>query len=170
MSGPGDESRIFSGFSHLGPEGQARMVDTGGKPESPRLARAEGCVRMKRSTVELIRNQQLAKGDVLAVARVAAISGAKQTASLIPLCHPLGLDAVSVDFDLGEDFVTIRATASVTGRTGVEMEALVAVSVAALTLYDMCKSVDREMTIETIRLMEKKGGASGHFLRQETID
>jgi cyclic pyranopterin monophosphate synthase len=170
MSGPGDESRIFSGFSHLGPEGQARMVDTGVKPESPRLARAEGCVRMKRSTVELIRNQQLAKGDVLAVARVAAICGAKQTASLIPLCHPLGLDAVSVDFGLGEDFVTIRATARVTGRTGVEMEALVAVSVAALTLYDMCKSVDREMTIEAIRLIEKKGGASGHFLRQETID
>lgn len=170
MPGPGDEFKHESGFSHLGPEGQARMVDTGSKPETPRMARAEGRVRMNRSTVELIRHQQLAKGDVLAVARVAGICGAKQTASLIPLCHPLGLDAVSVDFEFGDDFVTIRATAKVTARTGVEMEALVAVSVAALTLYDMCKSVDREMTIESVRLLEKRGGASGHFLREEKSD
>lgn len=154
------------GFTHLGPTGQARMVDTGEKPVTRRLARASGRVRMQPETVSRIVDSSVAKGDVLATARIAGIMAAKQTSGLIPLCHPLGLDAVSVEFNLAEEAVEIAATVTVTGRTGVEMEALTAVSVAALTIYDMCKSVDREMTVEAVRLDEKSGGRGGRYLRE----
>ena len=142
------------------------MVDVGGKPESERQATASGRVRMAAATGELIRNRGLAKGDVLEVARLAGIMGAKKTSDLIPLCHPLPLTSVSVNFSFeSSELLRIEAVARVVGRTGVEMEALTAVSVAALTVYDMCKSVDRTMTIEAIRLEEKTGGKSGTFRR-----
>ncbi len=158
----------FSGFTHLDGQGRARMVDTGSKPVTVRLARASGRVMMSSRTVDQIRRQQIEKGDVLAAARLAGIMAAKHTATLIPLCHPLGVDAVTVDFEIGSQAVEISTTVKVNGRTGVEMEALVAASVAALTIYDMCKAVDRGMTIESIRLEEKSGGRSGHYLRKES--
>lgn len=142
------------------------MVDVGGKAETERVARASAVVRMLPATLALIRDKQLAKGDVLEVARLAGIMGAKKTADLIPLCHPLPLTSVRLEFTFpSEDSVRIEATAKVFGRTGVEMEALTAVSIAALTVYDMCKAADRAMTIESVRLEEKGGGKSGHFVR-----
>jgi cyclic pyranopterin phosphate synthase len=130
------------------------------------MARASGRVRMRAETRKLIQDKQLSKGDVLEVARLAGIMAAKQTGQLIPLCHPLGLDAVRVSFTLvGDEGVAIEAIAKTTGKTGVEMEAMTAVSVAALTLYDMVKAVDREVVIEQIQLEEKSGGKSGHFVR-----
>ena len=142
------------------------MVDVGPKEVTARTARASGRVRMQPETVRLIRDRKLAKGDVLEVARLAGIMAAKRTAELIPLCHPLPLDAVELSFDFPDaTSVAVEAVARVTARTGVEMEALVAVGTAALTIYDMCKSVDRAMVIEEIRLEEKSGGRSGHFVR-----
>ncbi len=153
-------------LTHFDDQGASRMVDTTAKPETERLARASGRVRMAPATLNLIRDKAVAKGNVLEVARLAGIMAAKRTGELIPLCHPLPLTAVSIDFAFeGDDTVQIEATAKVFGRTGVEMEALTAVSVAALTIYDMCKSVDRGMSIEAIRLEEKSGGKSGHFQR-----
>ena len=153
-------------LSHFDEQGASRMVDVGGKEITQRLARASGRIRMAPLTQQRIRGGDLEKGDVLAVARLAAIMGAKQTATLIPLCHPLALEQVEVDFQFpDQETIEIWATIGVTARTGVEMEALTAVSVAALTIYDMCKSIDREMTIETIRVEEKTGGRSGHFRR-----
>lgn len=158
----------MTGLSHFDDQGASRMVDTSAKPETQRQARASGRVRMAAATLALIRERRLAKGDVFEVARLAGILAAKQTGALIPLCHPLPLTAVQVDFaPEGEDAVRIEATVKCFGRTGVEMEALAAVSVAALTLYDMCKAVDRGMTIEHIRLEEKAGGKSGHFQRAD---
>jgi cyclic pyranopterin phosphate synthase len=153
-------------LTHFDDEGASRMVDVGEKPVTRRTARASGRVRMDPKTLELIRNRGVAKGDVLEVARLAGIMAAKQTPQLIPLCHTLALDTVELAFSF-PDAVTlaIEATVSVHARTGVEMEAMVAVSVAALTIYDMCKSVDRSLTIEEIRLDEKSGGRSGHFKR-----
>ena len=157
----------MSGLTHFDEHGASRMVDVSAKAVTSRRARASGVVRMRPETLALIRNRSLAKGDVLEVARLAGILAAKRTGELIPLCHPLGLDAVEVRFE-AEDDATLRieATATVTGRTGVEMEALAAVSVAALTVYDMCKAVDRGMTIDRIRLEEKSGGRSGHWTRE----
>jgi cyclic pyranopterin phosphate synthase len=153
-------------LSHFDEQGASRMVDVGQKTSTPRMARASGSLRMQPKTLDQIRRGPLAKGDVLAVARLAGIMAAKQTGSLIPLCHPLMLEAVTIDFAFPDKrTVSIHATVKVTARTGVEMEALTAVSVAALTVYDMCKSVDRSMTIEQIRLEEKSGGQSGHFQR-----
>lgn len=153
-------------LSHFDETGASRMVDTGGKPETERTARASARVRAQPATIALIRDKGVAKGDVREVARLAGIMAAKKTAELIPLCHPLPLTAVAVDFAFdGDTDLVIEATAKVVGRTGVEMEALTAVSVAALTVYDMCKAVDRSMTIEAIRLEEKSGGRSGHFVR-----
>lgn len=144
------------------------MVDTSDKPETLRQARASGLVRMASSTADLIRDKALAKGDVLEVARLAGILAAKRTGDLIPLCHPLPLTSVTVDFTFeASDLLRIEATVRVFGRTGVEMEALTAVSVSALTVYDMCKSVDRGMVIERIRLEEKSGGRSGAFRRPD---
>lgn len=159
-------------FTHFDAAGAARMVDVGDKPITSRTARASGCIRMRIATLELIREGKHKKGDVLAVARLAGIMAAKRTGDLIPLCHPLPLDAVSLDFSFvdsppDEATVEIEADVRCTGRTGVEMEALTAVSTAALTIYDMCKSVDRGMTIEAIRLEEKSGGRSGTYRRSE---
>jgi len=152
-----------SGFSHLDDEGNARMVDVGGKPATRRTARAAGSVSMAPETLRLLADRRLPKGDVLAVARVAGIMAAKETARLIPMCHPLAIEHVAVDFEVDEaaGAVGIEAVVSLTGRTGVEMEALTAVSVAALTIYDMCKAVDKEMEIGGIRLLEKRGGHGG---------
>jgi len=151
-----------SQFSHLNAAGEASMVDISAKLPTGRIARAEALIRMQQATLTAIFGGGVAKGDVLAVARVAGIQGAKRTAELIPLCHPLFLTKVSVDFERTDDHhLLIRTECKVTGPTGVEMEALTAVSIAALTVYDMCKSVDRGMTIESICLTHKSGGKSG---------
>ncbi|MEV4312635.1 cyclic pyranopterin monophosphate synthase MoaC [Actinocrispum sp. NPDC049592] len=153
-------------LTHLDEAGRARMVDVGAKPVTARRAVAAGEVRMNPATLARIVTGDVPKGDVLAVARVAGIMAAKKTGDLIPLCHPLGIDGVTVDLEPdGDDVLRITATATVTGRTGVEMEALTAVSVAALTVYDMCKAVDKDMTIGAIRLEEKSGGRSGDYKR-----
>ena len=157
-------------LSHLDEKGRASMVDVGDKPATRRTAAASGAIRMKAETLALIRNGNMPKGDVLAVARVAGIMAAKKTSSLIPLCHPLQLSTVDIDFSFQDSppAVHIRSTVKVTGPTGVEMEAMVAVSSAALTIYDMCKAVDREMIISDIRLEEKRGGKSGVYMRGES--
>lgn len=150
-------------LSHLGADGGARMVDVGGKPVTRRIAVAEGQVRMSREAFELVRTSAVSKGDVLGVARIAGIQAAKRTGDLIPLCHPLPLDQIEVDAALDDALpgVHITATARIEGKTGVEMEALTAVAVACLTVYDMVKSADRGMLIEAIRLVHKSGGRSG---------
>lgn len=153
-----------SGLTHIDSRGNARMVDVSTKPATPRRATAQGSVRMRPATLELITGGGLGKGDVLGVARVAAIMAAKRTGDLIPLCHPLGLDSVTVDFTPAPpDRILISATAGLIGRTGVEMEALTAVSIAALTIYDMCKAADKEMVVGETWLAAKTGGRSGDF-------
>jgi cyclic pyranopterin phosphate synthase len=156
-------------FSHLDERGRARMVDVGEKAQTQRVARAEARVRMARATLELILDEAAPKGDVLGVARVAGIMAAKRTSELIPLCHPLPLDLATVDITTDGELPGLRiiAEARVTGRTGVEMEALTAASVTALTVYDMCKAVDRGMEIVAVRLLEKSGGRSGHWIRED---
>ncbi|MCY2987216.1 MAG: cyclic pyranopterin monophosphate synthase MoaC [Planctomycetota bacterium] len=157
-------------LTHFDEHGASRMVDVGDKPTTSRYARASGQVRMAPATLRLIRDRQVAKGDVLEVARLAGILAAKRTSDLIPLCHTLPLESVEVGYDFpADDTLRITATTRVTAKTGVELEALVAVSVAALTVYDMCKAVDRGMTIESLRLEEKFGGRSGHFLRDSAV-
>jgi cyclic pyranopterin phosphate synthase len=154
----------MSGLSHFDESGATRMVDVGGKRETARTARASALVGMAPGTLAIIRNKTAVKGDVLEVARLAGIMAAKKTGDLIPLCHPLPLTGVTLEFAFpAENLLSIEATVSVFARTGVEMEALTAVSVASLTVYDMCKSVDRGMRIERIRLEEKTGGQSGDF-------
>lgn len=148
-------------LTHLDGTGTARMVDVGGKPETQRLAIAEGAITMRAETLEAIRTGNAPKGDVLGPARIAGILAAKKTGDLIPLCHPLALDAVNVDFAFGDQRIVCTATASLTGRTGVEMEALTAVTVALLTVYDMAKALDKGMAIQSVRLIEKRGGKSG---------
>jgi cyclic pyranopterin monophosphate synthase len=154
-------------FTHFDESGRARMVDVGEKDVTSREAIARGEVRMKRETLELILKGGAKKGDVLGVAQIAGITGAKKTWDLVPLTHPLPLTSVQVNFtpDLDRSVVEIEARVTVSGRTGVEMEALTAVACAGLTIYDMCKAVDKQMTISEIRLMEKRGGRSGHFIR-----
>ena len=154
-------------LSHIDDYGKAHMVDVGDKPDTVREARAGGAVVMQPSTFELIQRNALQKGDVLAVAKLAGIMAAKRTSELIPLCHPLPLTSVDLTFGLDPSAgrIDIESVARVTGKTGVEMEALTAVAVAALTVYDMCKAVDREMYITDIRLIEKQGGRSGFFHR-----
>jgi cyclic pyranopterin monophosphate synthase len=155
----------MNGLTHFDHEGRAVMVDVSGKEETARVAVAGGSVRMQKATLDLIMAGGVKKGDVLSVARLSFTMGAKRTADLIPLCHPVGLSAVSVDLscDPVRNAVDITATCKVAGRTGVEMEALAAVAVAALTIYDMCKAVDRGMTIADIRLLKKSGGKSGTY-------
>jgi cyclic pyranopterin monophosphate synthase len=156
----------MSELTHFDEHGASRMVDVSGKQVSLRTARASGLVHMQAATLDLVKDRRLAKGDVLEVARLAGIMAAKRTGELIPLCHPLGLD--SVDLTLAPaagDTVRIEAVVKVHGRTGVEMEALTAVSVAALTVYDMCKAVDQSMVITQIQLDEKSGGRRGHYER-----
>lgn len=153
-------------LTHFDSAGQARMVDVGAKVETRRLARAEGRICMRAETRAMIHSGSAGKGDVLGIARVAAIQAAKRTGDLIPLCHPLGLTHVTVEFDAKShsDAIVCRAMTETFGRTGVEMEALTAVGIALLTIYDMCKAADRGMRIEGIRLIEKLGGKSGHWL------
>tara|TARA_A100001388_G_C28596214_1_gene415890 strand:+ start:132 stop:608 length:477 start_codon:yes stop_codon:yes gene_type:complete len=155
----------MSGLTHLDDDGNAVMVDVSDKSETERIATAKGCVIMAKETMDLIVAGQVNKGDVLSVAQLAGIMGAKRTPDLIPLCHPLNLSSVNVDLtcDPNRNAVDITARCKLTGKTGVEMEALTAVSVAALTIYDMCKAVDREMRISDIRLVQKSGGKSGSF-------
>src|SRR4029077_4987100 len=158
----------MSELTHFAEHGASRMVDTSAKPETLRVARASGLIRMAPDTTRLIRDRGLAKGDVLEVARLSGIMAAKRTGELIPLCHPLPITSAAVDFTFENDgCLRVEATVRVLGRTGVEMEALTAVSVAALTVYDMCKAVDKGMTIERIRLEEKSGGRSGTFRRDD---
>jgi cyclic pyranopterin phosphate synthase len=153
----------MSGLTHVDEAGSARMVDVSGKAETVREATARGFVAMQAATAALIGQGKAAKGDVLAVARLAGIMAAKRTSELIPLCHPLAISAVTVELEVLEAGVAIAATVRSTGRTGVEMEALTAVSVAALTIYDMVKAADRGMRIEAIRVVAKSGGKSGDF-------
>ncbi len=154
----------MSKLSHLDDKGQARMVDVSEKDVTSRKAVAKGRVRLSAEALALIVEGKAPKGDVFAAARLAGIMAAKKTADLIPLCHPLPLSAVNVDFTVEKEAIEITATVTVSGRTGVEMEALTAVSVAALTLYDMVKAVDKRMVIGDIRLVAKEGGRSGHFV------
>jgi cyclic pyranopterin monophosphate synthase len=154
-------------LTHFDESGASRMVDVGDKPVTSRMAVASGRMTMQPATLARIQQRGLAKGDVLEVARLAGIMAAKRTGELIPLCHPLALDAVSVGFAFPDDHtVAIHAEVRVTAKTGVEMEALTAVSCAALTIYDMCKAIDRGMVIADVRLEEKTGGRSGHFVRE----
>jgi cyclic pyranopterin phosphate synthase len=153
-------------LSHVDERGRARMVDVSAKVVTQREAVARGAIRMRPQTLRLIRSGKIAKGEVLAVARIAGIMAAKRTAELIPLCHPLPIEVAGIDFTArGQGALEIEARVKVSGKTGVEMEALIAVSAAALAVYDMCKAVDREMVISDIRLMEKRGGRSGEFRR-----
>ena len=160
----------MSELSHFNESGASRMVDVGEKPVTLRRARAEALVRMRPQTLSLIQNRRMAKGDILEEARLAGIMAAKRTGLLIPLCHPLVLDSVELQLEAMDDrTVRIEATVCTHARTGVEMEALTAVSVAGLTVYDMCKSVDRDMTIGPVRLLEKSGGKSGHYVRTGSV-
>ena len=159
----------MSGLTHFDAAGQAHMVDVGAKPATARVARAGGSIRMEAVTLERVRDGNAKKGDVLGTARIAAIMAAKRTSDLIPLCHPIPLTHVSCDFDIDETASAVHCTvqAERVGGTGVEMDALTAVNVALLTIYDMCKAVDRGMVIDNVRLLEKRGGKSGVWLRQE---
>jgi cyclic pyranopterin monophosphate synthase len=154
-------------LSHVDPEGRARMVDVGAKPETARVARAEGSITMSAEALAAIERNAVSKGDVIATARIAGIMAAKKTSELIPLCHPLPLTDAGVDIEVDHSLPGLRATAwaSTHGRTGVEMEALTAVTVALLTVYDMAKALDRGMEISGIRLIEKRGGKSGDWKR-----
>lgn len=160
----------MAGLTHLNSAGEASMVDVSAKAVTAREARAEGFVRMQPETLDLIEHGGHRKGDVLSVARIAGIQGAKKTADLIPLCHPLALSKVQVDFEIdrARGGVAIATRCRLSGQTGVEMEALTAASVAALTLFDMCKAVDPGMVIEGIRVVEKQGGKSGHWTAEDS--
>ena len=160
---------IENDFTHFDDRGNARMVDVGGKADTKRVAVAAGRVLVDRKTFDLIRTGGMKKGDVLTVAQVAGIMAAKRTPDLIPMCHPIPLSGVDLTLSLNEEMLSVEIEASVscTGPTGVEMEALTAVSVAALTVYDMCKAVQRDMVIDDIRLLKKSGGQSGDFVRRD---
>jgi len=154
-----------SPLTHFDAEGQAHMVDVGAKAETQRMARATGSIRMKQETLALIESGSAKKGDVIGIARIAAIQGAKRTAELVPLCHPIAITRITVEFEIVRVASEVRCTAQVEcfGRTGVEMEALTAVQVGLLTVYDMCKAADRGMVIEGVRVLEKHGGKSGDW-------
>jgi len=160
----------MSSLTHFDAQGQAHMVDVGAKPATHRIAVAEGRITMQPATLAIIQSGTAKKGDVLGIARIAGIMAAKKTSDLIPLCHPLALTRVAVDFDLLPDVSTVRCVATVetVGPTGVEMEALTAVQVALLTVYDMCKAVDKLMLMEGVRVVEKRGGKSGSFVFART--
>lgn len=152
-------------LTHLDDQGKARMVDVKDKKITNRVAEAAGTIRIRADVIEKVTKGEMPKGDVLAAARIAGIMAAKRTPELIPLCHPLAVTSVSVDFKVEKDHIQITSRVKATDRTGVEMEALTAVSVAALTLYDMCKSADKDMVISDIRLEKKSGGKSGEYVR-----
>ena len=157
---------ISSKLTHFDAAGQAHMVDVAAKPETLRVARARGTIRMRAETLALIESGSAKKGDVLGVARTAAIQGAKRTSELVPLCHPIAITRIAVDFEIVRDACEVRCTAEVecVGRTGVEMEALTAVQIGLLTIYDMCKAADRGMVIGDVRVLEKRGGKSGDWV------
>ena len=155
--------RTPASFTHLDPRGEVRMVDVGGKAETARAAAAAGTIRMSPAAIDRLRRGEIAKGNVLTVAKTAGVMAAKRTAELIPLCHPLLLEHAEIEFAVRRDRVDITSSVRLKGKTGAEMEALTAVAVAALTIYDMCKAVDRGMVIESVRLLEKRGGRSGHW-------
>ena len=159
----------MSKLTHVDEQGHAKMVDVGHKPDTERIAIARGEIHMKKETLDLIRTHQIKKGDVLTVAQIAGISASKRTSDLIPLCHPLPLSKIDVDFEFNESppSIIITSTVKVTGKTGVEMEALTAVSVAALTIYDMAKAAEKTMRIQNIRLIEKHGGQSGDVINEK---
>jgi len=159
----------MSEFTHLDTLGSVRMVDVSDKPQTARAAMAQGIIVMKPETLEKIQDQTVKKGNVLETARIAGIMAAKKTSELIPMCHPLNITHVQIDFfpDNEKHAIRIEASVKITGQTGVEMEALTAVTVAALTIYDMCKSYDKEMIISDMMLLEKSGGKSGSFVRRE---
>jgi len=161
LASQGEKPVVAEGLTHIDASGRPRMVDVTQKPDTQREAVARGVVRMKASTLDRLKRGEVAKGDVLAVAQLAGIMAAKQTPNLIPLCHPILIGDVKVEFNLGNDTVEITTTVKSTGKTGVEMEALTATAVTALTIYDMCKAVDRSIQIENIRLIRKSGGKSG---------
>ena len=158
-------------LSHFDAEGQAHMVDVAAKAETHRIARASGAIRMRAETLALIESGSAKKGDVLGVARIAAIQGAKRTAELVPLCHPIAITRIAVEFEVLREASSVRCTAQVetVGRTGVEMEALTAVQVGLLTIYDMCKAADRGMVIGDVRVLEKRGGKSGDWVASGAV-
>ncbi len=158
----------MSDFTHINEQGRAKMVDITAKDDTARVAIAKAIIKMEPTTLSTIISGGIKKGDVLGVAQVAGIMGAKQTANIIPMCHPLILSGVDINFDIDEENseIIIKAIVKTTGKTGVEMEALSAVSIAALTIYDMCKAIDRWMEIKEIKLIEKSGGKSGHLIRE----
>lgn len=157
----------MSDLTHFDEDGASRMVDVGAKAVTARTAIAESFVAMKPETQKLILDRRVSKGDVLEIARIAGIMATKKTADLIPLCHPLSINSVRLDFEsLSETTIRIKSTVKIDGKTGVEMEALTAVSVAALTIYDMCKAIDRAMSLGPTQLVEKSGGKSGHYIRK----
>jgi len=155
-------------LTHINENGRARMVDISGKDDTERVAVAQGVIRMQPETLQTIRTGGIKKGDVLAVAQVAGIMGAKQTPFMVPMCHPVMLTSVDIEFEYvdQESAIIARAIAKTSGKTGVEMEAIMAVSTALITIYDMCKAIDRWMVIEDIKLLEKAGGKSGHVIRE----
>jgi cyclic pyranopterin phosphate synthase len=161
----------MASLTHFDAQGQAHMVDVGAKPQTHRVAVAAGRIDMQAQTLALIAAGNARKGDVIGIARIAGIQGAKRTSELIPLCHPLALTRVAVEFTLDTNACCVHceATAETVGPTGVEMEALTAVQVALLTIYDMCKAVDRGMTINAVKLLEKKGGKSGHYVAADSV-
>lgn len=152
-------------FSHVDESGKVSMVDVGDKATTERIAVAEGKVFASVETIKMITNNEHKKGDVLTIAHIAGIQAAKKTSDLIPLCHPLSLDSVKLSFQINDDHIAVQCTAKVSSKTGVEMEALTGACVACLTIYDMCKAVDKQMIIGEIMLLEKMGGRSGHMLR-----
>ncbi len=156
----------MTAFTHLNAKGEANMVDVGDKQDSTREARAQTCVALTTEIVEQIQQASIAKGDLFAVARIAGIQAAKKCSDLIPLCHPLPLTKVSIDFELIEQKLWIESYCKTTGKTGVEMEALTAVSISALTIYDMCKGIDKGMIIEQTKLLMKNGGKSGNWVHE----
>ncbi|WP_394660031.1 cyclic pyranopterin monophosphate synthase MoaC [uncultured Novosphingobium sp.] len=151
-------------LTHIDSDGTARMVDVGAKADTQRLARASGRIRMSTQALAAIQQGDAPKGDVLGTARIAGIMAAKRTGDLIPMCHPLAIDAVNLDFAFEADAIRATATATLTGKTGIEMEAITAVTIALVTIYDMAKALDKAMVIEDVRLIEKRGGKSGHWL------
>lgn len=153
-------------FTHFNENGRAHMVNVSEKDDTKRVAVAQGSIKMKKETIDLIKEGLIKKGDVLAVAQIGGIMGAKKTSDLIPMCHNIFISGADIKFNILEDEIEIEATVSTLGKTGVEMEALSAVSMAALTIYDMCKAVDKDMVINNIRLMKKTGGKSGEYLRK----
>ncbi|GEP66078.1 MULTISPECIES: cyclic pyranopterin monophosphate synthase MoaC [Clostridium] len=153
-------------FTHFNEKGRAHMVNVSEKDETKRVAIARGSIKMKKETVDLIKDGLIKKGDVLSVAQIGGIMGVKKTSDLIPMCHNIFITGSDINFNIGEEEIEIEATVSTVGKTGVEMEALTAVTTAALTIYDMCKAVDKDMVIENVRLIKKTGGKSGEYIRE----